>query len=67
MCEFIVPIAFVIADRYLEESKTRILDYGADEFVLKPISINSAVEKVNVLLLEGATNGTTKKSGGLSA
>lgn len=54
---------FVIADRYLEETKTRILDYGADEFVLKPISIHSVIEKVNLLLLEAATNSTSKKSG----
>lgn len=58
---------FVIAERYLEEVKTRILDYGADEFVLKPISLNSAIEKVNMLLLEGATDGTPQRSGGLAS
>lgn len=49
---------FVIADRYLEETKTRILDYGADEFVLKPISLTTIVEKVNALLLESNTAAT---------
>jgi DNA-binding response OmpR family regulator len=46
---------FVIAERYLGETKARVLDYGANEFVLKPISLNSIVEKVNMLLLENAT------------
>lgn len=57
---------FVIAERYLEESKTRVLDYGADEFVLKPISLSSVIEKVNMLLLENATDGTPRRSGGLA-
>lgn len=43
---------FVIAERYLDETKTRVLDYGANEFALKPISLNTVVEKVNMLLLE---------------
>jgi DNA-binding response OmpR family regulator len=47
---------FVVAERYLDETKTRILDYGANEFVLKPISLNSVVEKVSMLLLETATD-----------
>jgi DNA-binding response OmpR family regulator len=47
---------FVVAERYLDETKTRVLDYGANEFVLKPISIQSIVEKVNTLLLETVTN-----------
>ena len=48
---------FVIAERYLEEAKTRIFDYGANEFSLKPISLNSIVEKVDILLLEDAVKG----------
>ena len=57
---------FVVAERHLNEIKTRVLDYGANEFVLKPISLNSIVEKVNTLLLESATGGTEKRAGGLS-
>jgi DNA-binding response OmpR family regulator len=29
----------VIAERYHEENKTRVMDYGADEFVLKPLAL----------------------------
>lgn len=45
---------FVLAERYEEEHKTRVLDYGADEFTIKPLSITSLVEKVNMLLLAGS-------------
>ena len=44
---------FVLAERNLEEAKTRVLDYGADEFTVKPLSVQSIVEKVNRLLIEG--------------
>ena len=62
---------FVIAERYLNETKTRVLDYGASGFVLKPISINSVVEKVNMLLVQSAMNSSgissmPKTSGGLA-
>jgi DNA-binding response OmpR family regulator len=50
---------FVIAERYLDETKTRVLDYGADEFVFKPISLTSIVEKVNTLLVESVATTTT--------
>jgi DNA-binding response OmpR family regulator len=50
---------FVIAERYWDETKTRVLDYGASEFVLKPISVNSVVEKVNMLLIESVTDGSS--------
>jgi DNA-binding response OmpR family regulator len=30
---------FVLADRNLSEEKARIMDYGADEFAVKPLSI----------------------------
>jgi DNA-binding response OmpR family regulator len=43
---------FVLADRNLEEAKTRVLDYGADEFAVKPLSTESFVEKVDRLLIE---------------
>ena len=45
---------FVLADRGLAEDKTRILDYGADEFAVKPLSMESLINKVNIQLLEAA-------------
>jgi DNA-binding response OmpR family regulator len=45
---------FVLADRNLSEHKTRIMDYGADEFAVKPLSMESLINKVNVQLLEAA-------------
>ena len=43
---------FVLADRNLSEHKTRIMDYGADEFAVKPLSMESLINKVNIELLE---------------
>ena len=45
---------FVLADRSLSEEKTRIMDYGADEFAVKPLSMESLTKKVNLTLLEAA-------------
>ncbi|MFL6493603.1 MAG: response regulator [Nitrososphaera sp.] len=45
---------FVLADKGLSEDKTRIMDYGADEFAVKPISMESMINKVNLQLLEAA-------------
>jgi DNA-binding response OmpR family regulator len=45
---------FVLADRTLSEEKTRIMDYGADEFAVKPLSMESLIKKVNLTLLEAA-------------
>jgi DNA-binding response OmpR family regulator len=45
---------FVLADRSLSEEKTRIMDYGADEFAVKPLSMESLTKKVNLALLEAA-------------
>jgi DNA-binding response OmpR family regulator len=45
---------FVLADRGLSEEKTRIMDYGADEFAVKPLSMESLIHKVNLILLEEA-------------
>ena len=45
---------FVLADRSLSEDKTRMMDYGADEFAVKPISMESLINKVNMKLLEAA-------------
>lgn len=41
---------FVLADN--ENNKTRVLDYGADEFAIKPISPTTTVEKVGGLLMK---------------
>jgi DNA-binding response OmpR family regulator len=45
---------FVLADRGLSEDKTRMMDYGADEFAVKPISMECLINKVNMKLLEDA-------------
>src|SRR5918997_6943635 len=45
---------FVLADRNLSEEKVRIMDYGADEFAVKPLSAESLTKKVNLKLLETA-------------
>jgi DNA-binding response OmpR family regulator len=45
---------FVLADRGLSEDKTRMMDYGADEFAVKPLSMESLINKVNIQLLEVA-------------
>ncbi len=47
---------FVLANRNLSEEKTRIMDYGADEFAVKPLSMESLINKVNLKLLEAAKN-----------
>jgi DNA-binding response OmpR family regulator len=45
---------FVLADKGLSEDKTRIMDYGADDFAVKPLSMESLISKVNLQLLEAA-------------
>ena len=45
---------FVLADRGLSEDKIRIMDYGADDFAVKPFSMESMINKVNIKLLEAA-------------
>src|ERR671911_2115823 len=45
---------FVLADKGLSENKTRIMDYGADEFAVKPLSMESLINKVNLQLVESA-------------
>jgi DNA-binding response OmpR family regulator len=52
---------FVLADRGLSEDKTRIMDYGADEFAVKPLSMQSLINKVNMKLLEEATKSSSSK------
>ncbi len=43
---------FVLADKGLSEVK--MMDYGADEFAVKPLSMESLINKVNSKLLEAA-------------
>ena len=43
---------FVLADKGLSEDKTRIMDYGADEFAVKSLSMESLINKVNIQLIE---------------
>jgi DNA-binding response OmpR family regulator len=50
---------FVLADRGLSENKTRIMDYGADEFAVKPLSMESLINKVNMKLLEEAAKSSS--------
>jgi DNA-binding response OmpR family regulator len=50
---------FVLADRGLSEDKTRIMDYGADEFAVKPLSMESLINKVNITLLEAAKSASS--------
>src|ERR687889_2891499 len=45
---------FVLADKGLSEDKVRMMDYGADEFAVKPLSMESLINKVNMKLLEAA-------------
>src|SRR5215213_1865966 len=42
---------FVLADKGLSEDKTRMMDYGANEFAVKPLSMESLINKVNLKLL----------------
>jgi DNA-binding response OmpR family regulator len=53
---------FVLADRGLSEDKIRIMDYGADEFAVKPMSTESLINKVNIKLLEAAKSGAAASS-----
>jgi DNA-binding response OmpR family regulator len=50
---------FVLADKGLSEDKTRIIDYGADEFAVKPLSMESLINKVNIQLLEVAKSASS--------
>src|ERR671918_2867041 len=39
---------FVLADKGLSEDKVRMMDYGADEFTVKPLSMESLINKINL-------------------
>lgn len=40
-----------------ESEKTRVLDYGADGFTTKPISVETIVNKISALLIVGKSIG----------
>ena len=46
---------FVLANKGLTEDKIRMMDYGADEFAVKPLSMESLINKVNLQLLEAVS------------
>jgi DNA-binding response OmpR family regulator len=50
---------FVLADKGLSEAKIRIMDYGADEFAVKPLSMESLINKVNLQLLDAARSASS--------
>jgi DNA-binding response OmpR family regulator len=50
---------FVLPDKGLSEDKTRIIDYGTDEFAVKPLSMESLINKVNIQLLEVAKSASS--------
>ena len=50
---------FVLADKGLSEDKTRIIDYGTDEFAVKPLSMESLINRVNIQLLEVAKSASS--------
>ena len=58
---------FVLADRGLSEDKTRIMDYGADDFAVKPLSMESLINKVNMKLLEEAAKSSAATASSYSA
>ena len=45
---------FVLADKGLSDDKIRMMDYGAGEFTVKPLSMETLINKVNSQLLESA-------------
>jgi DNA-binding response OmpR family regulator len=53
---------FVLADKGLSEDKVRMMDYGADEFAVKPLSMESMINKVNMKLLEAAKESISSSS-----
>lgn len=44
-----IPIVVLAED---ESNKTRVLEYGADDFTTKPVSADTVVAKVNNILLK---------------
>jgi DNA-binding response OmpR family regulator len=52
---------FVLADKGLSEDKIRMMEYGADEFTVKPLSMESLINKVNLQLLEALLQPSLKQ------
>ena len=40
---------FVLTDKVLSEDKIRMMEYGADGFAVKPLSMESLISKVNLI------------------
>jgi DNA-binding response OmpR family regulator len=53
----ISPNIKILAVAYDESEKTRVLDYGADGFTTKPISVETIVDKVSAILTVGKSIG----------
>jgi DNA-binding response OmpR family regulator len=51
------PDIKILAVAYDESEKTRVLDYGADDFTTKPISVETIVNKISALLTVGKSIG----------
>jgi DNA-binding response OmpR family regulator len=51
------PDIKILAVAYDESEKTRVLDYGADGFTTKPISVETIVNKISALLIVGKSIG----------
>jgi DNA-binding response OmpR family regulator len=53
---------FILADRGQSEDKVRIMDYGGNDFAVKPLSMESLINKVNMKLLEAAKSSAASTS-----
>ena len=53
----ISPNIMILAVADNENEKTRVLDYGADGFTTKPISVETIVNKISALLTVGKSIG----------
>jgi DNA-binding response OmpR family regulator len=53
----ISPNIKILAVAYDESEKTRVLDYGADGFTTKPISVETIVNKISAILTVGKSIG----------
>jgi DNA-binding response OmpR family regulator len=51
----------IVADRNIEPHKVRIMDYGTDEFLLKPASLETISNKVTMLVAEAAVKADSYK------
>ena len=51
----------MVVAEHLDDTKTRMLNYGADEFVLKPVTFDTVVEKAKELIIEGRTGSESSR------